>query len=247
MLFLNYLIIILDSCRYDVFLEADTPFLDSIGTLYKGYTITNWTPTSFIAFFGHGMFPYIEGNPNLKYYPRQSFNYLRNLVQYYKIMYTGMPYLSPYNIAIKGLIDLFDKYKFFNHIDIISDTRLYYKLDTMKYTDIPLYTVIWTGETHQPYSTRNNMTRDWRGQLLQDYWKGITDIEPEYFQYLRDRQRQMIEYIDRELSRYKISENTVFILTADHAECLGEDHLYGHGIKPHIKQFEVPVVYGVID
>ena len=58
----SFLLITLDSCRYDTYKAAETPNLDKIGSVHKAYAPGNFTLPSHIAMFS-GFMP---GDPKSK-------------------------------------------------------------------------------------------------------------------------------------------------------------------------------------
>jgi hypothetical protein len=56
----NIVLIIMDSCRYDSFMRADTPNIDRIGSVSKRYSYASWTAPSHYAFL-MGIMPH--GSP----------------------------------------------------------------------------------------------------------------------------------------------------------------------------------------
>ena len=241
---MNYLFIILDSCRYDVFIEANTPFFDSLGKVYKAYTNSNWTPSSFVNFFGHGQFPHLKGLTVAETYQgllKQELNFMSHLTGYRKILFTGMPWLSKVNHGVRSTLELFNDYVFLNRIQVAKRAVKYYN----NWAKEPYFFVMWLGETHQPYSVEGDVTL-WKGQELVEYNKGMDTVSMEYLEYLKDRQRRMVEYCDKELSKLRIRDNTLVVITADHGESFGENHIFGHGNDIHPVQFEVPLIVSKI-
>lgn len=89
----NYLFITLDSCRYDTFLEAKTPFLDKLGKVKKALTHGTYTLPAHSSFFvGH--FPNVFENPTLPYYSE-------NISQLWRVK-RHLSNAKPINIELEG-------------------------------------------------------------------------------------------------------------------------------------------------
>lgn len=58
----NYLLITLDSCRYDTFIEAHIPNMKGVGEVYKAFSNGNFTYPSYAAIF----VGFTPGNPRLR-------------------------------------------------------------------------------------------------------------------------------------------------------------------------------------
>src|SRR4051794_3466787 len=67
----NVLFITLDSCRYDTFVEASTPTIDSLGSTRCALTHATYTVPAHVAFFT-GHLPVVLDSPQPEYYSEAS-------------------------------------------------------------------------------------------------------------------------------------------------------------------------------
>jgi len=105
----NHLIIVLDSCRYDLFCEVlpETKFFKRLGEVTRAYTNANLTAPSFVEIFGHGYFPRPLPK-NFPYVPYGEVNFIQKRKEY-KILITGMPMLWKGMISVRSTIKAFDE------------------------------------------------------------------------------------------------------------------------------------------
>ena len=238
---LKHLMVVLDSCRYDLFNELyqnnELPFFQRLGEPLKSYTCSNVTSSSFVLSFSHGVFPYPQ--------PR-GFGLKRqiNLVGNFKgksMLVTGMPMIWPRHLSVKSTMAAFDEVDFRRNRNVcLHGVRRYNELE-----EKPDLFVLWCGETHHPYEVEQGTT-SWYPPKINAYNRGKDSLEPEYFEYLKSRQKHMIAYCDANLSLLELDEPIRISLTADHGESMGEEHRIGHGNSIHPVQFTVPFQCGVI-
>lgn len=227
---MKYLVIILDSLRYD---SADDHSLKNFGPRRKAITNANFTAASFVSMLGCGFWPRWDGD-----YPRL-FHQMPNFVQSIpgkKVMITGMPWLSPTMSYVSSVISQFTDYIFRD-----THTILDFSVDFLaEKGDTYNFFLIWTGETHQPYSVGNNKT-DWDREKIRHMVSGEEEIDPDYMAYLHQRQREMFRYCSEIINSMDIARETWVLITADHGESFGENGVYGHGNDIHPTQFTVPL------
>lgn len=173
----NYIIIILDSLRFDTFVEARSQVISRIGTLEKRYSYASWTAPShynllmgllphsspvnvyaseyykndFIKFnerFGASGFEFKKLVPQL-YLPL----FMRNKLGYKTHALTSLPVLNPSTPLNTG----FDKFKLMEkHNDMAA------MLDEMTFSDdYPSFYLLNVGETHYPYALPDEPENEW--------------------------------------------------------------------------------------
>jgi len=244
------ILFILDSCRYDTYMKANTELIDKlVGPCHKGYTRTNLTPTSFVDIVNYNRLP--QPWPGEKII----LNYINYLSKkgIYTALFTDNPHIHTINDSIKGVAKNFDKYEvlgfkgknrnddYYNQLDnIIEDT-----VNTANEHE-SYYIICWTNNTHQPYNLDGKPFNEYLklGSAYRQYNKGADVLSNEVFDMIKRRQVLCCEE-----ATYKIGEaiqkfewNEIFI-TADHGESMGENHFFGHGVSLNREEFEVPVVY----
>lgn len=265
----NWVLLVLDSCRFDSFESAKTPNLDKLGSLERRWSYATWTAPSHYNLL-LGLLPHdtpkrswsadIYAEEYQRYAARLGVeldfrklapelwlpDYLRKL-GWHTGAWVSMPILNETVPLNKG----FDDYKLRDrHNDlagIIDDLRFY--------DDRPSFWLINAGETHYPYEIP---TREYqplpRLSGLHGAVKrfGETPSEaPEFFKQemmdkLRNRQVEAVHYVDSLLPilREMVPDNTWLTVTSDHGECFGEDNYFGHGPIHHPKVLEVPLLEG---
>ncbi|RLJ01771.1 MAG: hypothetical protein DRP11_03880 [Candidatus Aenigmatarchaeota archaeon] len=232
----NYLIIVLDSCRYDLFVEVlpETEFFRKLGKVTKSYSVCSVTGPSFVEIFGNGYFPQPVPD-NFPFKPRGEVNFIQHRAEY-KVLFTGMPMLWKGSVAVRSTVECFDDYRFQRTRSVCKEGVDYW--NELSRAQYPLFFVLWTGETHWPYSLQG-----YDGTLYGSpdaYNRGRDVYKPEFFELLKRKQKEMIAYCDEQLSKLKFYLPTWVIVMADHGEAMGEDHKIGHGVYPHAVEFEVP-------
>jgi len=232
----NHFIIVLDSCRYDLFCEVlpKTKFFKRLGNVTRAYSNANITAPSFVEIFGHGYFPHPLPD-DFPYASSGEVNFIKKRKEY-KILITGMPMLWKGMISVRSAIEAFNEYHFMKDHNVCKEgVELWNQKSVEK---APIFFVLWTGETHWPYSLKG-----YDGTLYgstKQYNQGKDVYKPEFFELIRRKQKEMIMYCDEVLSRSIFSHPTYVLVLADHGEAMGEDHKIGHGIYAHPIEFEVP-------
>ncbi len=173
----NYIIIILDSCRYDTFMEANPETIMKLGEVELRYSYASWTAPShynllmgllphtspehvyaseyykkdFIKFnerFGAQGFEFKNLVPQLYLPP-----FMRNKLGYKTHALVSLPVLNPKTPINIG----FDKYMLMEkHNDMAA------MLDQMDFSDdYPSFYMLNVGETHYPYALPDEPEDQW--------------------------------------------------------------------------------------
>lgn len=267
--------IVMDSCRYDSFVAAQTPNIDRIGHAQRRYAYASWTAPSHYA-FTIGMMPHTSptdvvasevykeefvqwrdrtGCPEIAFktfLPELSLPNVLNKLGYRTVAKVSMPVLNKYTLISQH----FDDYKLMPHHNDFASM-----VDEMKFPeDEPHYYFLNLGETHYPYMLSGEDLPHISGVhgvlksiAREDASRTATSgaklpFTPERFAMLHRQQSTCVEYIDRQIGKLMeiAPRNTHFIVTADHGELFGEGGYFGHGPIMHEKCFEVPFVEGVV-
>ncbi|MEZ5977337.1 MAG: sulfatase-like hydrolase/transferase [Planctomycetota bacterium] len=177
----NFIVITLDSCRYDAFMAAAPKIIPKIsgGKVEKRYTYASWTAPSHYNLLT-GLFPHTTP-PNVyasEYYKEDFYNYnerlgarekkidfaamvpglwlpefLRNKLGYRTHARVSLPVLNPKT----GINRFFDTFQLMDsHNDMAS------MLPTMKFEeDRPAFYMLNVGETHYPYAKPDEDSSMW--------------------------------------------------------------------------------------
>ena len=267
---MNHLIyIVLDSCRYDTYLAAQTPNLDRLGKVELRYSYASWTsPSHYVLLMG--MIPHKNptlilasevykedfkawgrrlGFPDLEFrdfVPELSLPRQLQKLGYNTVGRVSLPVLNQYTTFSQ----YFDDYKMMeDHNDFVGMIREIH-FNGPK----PYFYFLNLGETHYPYMLDKSEAPVLHG--VHGVLKNLDSEKepPQAFfdqgQMARFRQQQIraLEYIDGLLwdLYMKCPANTYFIITSDHGELFGEDGFFGHGPIFHEKVFEVPFVESLL-
>ena len=228
----NLLVVVLDSCRYDTFLMAEKPNIESIkGELYKVYSPASYTPPSMLA-YSLGTPPL---NAPLKY--RKTLFLRREYFDipfHHNAIFTPNPLIIRYKNIFKG----FDTIQGLQYDYIHSSKEIFQ--DAVDYIkskkDFRVFMLVM--ETHSPF---------WDGKKKWD----IFNI-PTREQFL-EVQSKSVTSVDQNLPILldNIPKDTRLIITADHGELYDKNEkgemIYHHNltynnIEFHKKLFEIPLL-----
>ena len=173
----NYIIVVLDSCRYDTFVAANPKTIIKLGDLEQRYSYASWTAPSHYNML-MGLLPHISPKQVYasEYYKKDFLRFnerfgvdgfeFKNLVpQMYipsfmrdKLGYTtramvSMPVLNPHTPVNTG----FDSFKLMD-----SHNNMAAMLDEMTFSaERPSFYMLNVGETHYPYATPLEPENEW--------------------------------------------------------------------------------------
>ena len=173
----HFIVITLDSCRWDSFMAAEPKIITKLGKVEKRYTYASWTAPSHYNLLT-GLLPHTSP-PNVyasEYYKEDFFNYnerlgakgiefakmvpglwfpglLRNTLGYMTHARVSLPVLNPKT----GINRDFDSFQLMDsHNDMAA------MLPTMKFDgDRPHYYMLNVGETHYPYAKPDEDSSMW--------------------------------------------------------------------------------------
>ena len=272
----NYLLLVLDSCRYDSFLAASPKAMRRLGKVERRWSYASWTAPSHYNLL-MGLMPH--PNPRrtfpadvytrdfLKYKERlgdqdvefKSFLprlYLPALLQklgYKTHAMVSLPVLNPATVLNSG----FDSYRLMDrHNDLRS------MVQALSFSEgQPSFYLLNAGETHYPYALPDEPEDEWpkisgvHGVFRHlDQWivggkiRKTTPFSQRKLNALRQRQVIAVKHIDLVVEELfdLVPRNTYVTVTSDHGELFGEDGFFGHGPIVHEKVLEVPFVEGKI-
>jgi hypothetical protein len=270
----NYLLVILDSCRFDTFLEAQPPTILKLGDLQKRWSYASWTaPSHYNLLMGllpHSSPPQIFASEHykseyLKYNERlgaEGIDFkemlphlflptlLKRQLGYRTHAYVSMPVLNPHTILNTD----FDTYRlmpYHNDMAAILD-ELWFDPER------PSFHLLNIGETHYPYALPGEDPSSWpRISGVNGVLKRLDqEMEAETVEFfsedrlreLRQRQVEAVKYLDEVFEELfdLVPPNTYITVTSDHGELFGEAGYFGHGPIQHEKVLEVPFLEGKI-
>jgi hypothetical protein len=262
----NFLLLTLDSCRYDVMCDAHTPVLDRYAReVLPAQTPANFTYAAHHAFFA-GILPHVPE-------PRAYYNrFVRQLVgltkageghrvtgRALKAVYSDNNLVSGlresgYQTVGAGAMNWFQQdaltrwFENFRFTDTDAEAQVDYLLEEIDVTR-PFFGFINFGETHDPFYYKGKETESpFRVQARLMEWppreQGAIgrDCEPYWHQV------EALEFVDRQLSRLfeALPGDTIAIVCGDHGEAFGEDGYWGHAVN-HPKVHEVPLAIFRLD
>lgn len=271
---MNHIVfIVMDSCRYDTLMKANTPNIRRIGNgkIAKRYSYASWTAPSHYT-FTMGMMPHASprdvfasevykdeyqqwveriGAPGIEFknfLPELSLPKVLSKLGYCTLAKVSMPVLNKHTLISKH----FDDYKLMdNHNNFAG------MVEEIEFPDDqPQYYFLNLGETHYPYMLSGKDLPHVSGlhgalkTMGVDSHGGPVQVRDafdlEKLKGLQEQQVKCAEYIDSLIGKLmeKAPSNTHFIVTADHGELFGEDGYFGHGPIMHEKCFEVPFLEG---
>lgn len=223
----NYVILILDSCRFDSWLRASPRVMSRLGPLERRWTYATWTAPSHYNLL-IGLLPHTSP-PNVyasEYYKDDFLKFRERLrlhelsfgrmvphlwlptylqsIGYRTNMLVSMPVLNPETPINRG----FDHYQLMDrHNDVTAMIR------AMRfYEDRPSFFVLNTGETHYPYATPDEPENEWpRISGVNGVFKHLDDhvrqgglihtseafFDDEKLRRLHQRQVDAVRWVDR--------------------------------------------------
>ena len=172
----NYVLIVLDSCRYDAFVKARPKTMRKLGSLQRRWAYASWTaPSHYNLLMGlmphsspRGIFAseyyqrdFLKFNERLgaeglefkRFVPRLYLPVLLQNLGYKTHAMVSLPVLNPLTVLNTG----FDEYKL---MDRHNDMRA--MLPQMKFQDDrPSFYLLNVGETHYPYALPGEPPEQW--------------------------------------------------------------------------------------
>jgi hypothetical protein len=254
----SVLLITLDSCRYDTFVEANAPNLKAVGPLYRAMAPSHFTFGSHASMFA-GFTPGVADGSGIPY---ANPKYAR----IFKLRVLSPGLVKPYfELDGRNIVDGFRRLGFLalgsgavgwfdpatpaSELLVRDFEHFYYKgpshgcirsqvewLMGHLPSHRPVFLFLNVGETHVPYFFEG---APWDPSFNPCVpFAGETNDAAE----CRRRQRMCLEFVDRELAPLLgLFNQAATIVCADHGDCWGEDGLWEHGIA-HEKVFEVPLI-----
>jgi hypothetical protein len=271
----NYVVVILDSLRYDSWVEAQPETLAQLGPVERRWSYATWTaPSHYNLLMGllpHTSPPEVYAS---EYYkedflryrdrlgvPDMEFKrlipslflptYLKHSLGYRTHARVSMPVLNKHTAINRD----FDSYELMpKHNDMAA------MLPDMSFDEqAPSFWLLNVGETHYPYAPPHEDPSKWpRISGVHGVFKHLDDADEggdavDFFDQTRlrelhDRQIEAVRYVDGVIARLfdLLPSDTWVTVTSDHGELFGEERFFGHGPVMHEKVLEVPFVEGMV-
>jgi hypothetical protein len=173
----NFIIVILDSCRWDTFMEAGVKFPGQLGKVEKRYTYASWTAPSHYNLLT-GLLPHTSPSNVYasEYYKDDFLNYNKRLgaegVEFAKMvpglwlpefLRNHMGYSTHARVSLPVLNQKTGINRFFDSFELMdSHNDMRAMIPTMKFdSERPSFYLLNVGETHYPYATPEEPENDW--------------------------------------------------------------------------------------
>ena len=270
----NLVLVILDSLRYDSWIDAGPRALAALGPVERRWSYATWTAPSHYNLL-MGLLPHTS--PTEVYaseYYKQDFlrygerlgvpgmefrrllpsiflpTFLKHQLGYRTHALVSMPVLNEHTVLNRD----FDTYRLMpSHNDMAA------MLDALHFEEeVPSFYLLNVGETHYPYALPSEDPSNWpRISGVHGVFKHLgeegsaqaTDFfDQTRLRELRGRQVEAVSYLDGVFARLfdRLPDDTWVIVTSDHGELFGEARFFGHGPVMHEKVLEVPFVEGIV-
>ena len=271
----NLVLVILDSLRYDSWVEAAPETLAQLGTVERRWSYATWTAPSHYNLL-MGLLPHTSPSAVYasEYYKQDYLRYRERLgvpdIEFKDLLPSiflptylkhGLGYMTHARVSMPVLNEHtainrdFDSYELMpRHNDMAA------MLPDVRFDgDAPSFYVLNVGETHYPYATPGEDPSEWphisgvHGVFRRlgdgsDPEEAVEFFDSTALRELHTRQIDAVRYLDGVFARLfdLLPSNTWVIVTSDHGELFGEGRFFGHGPIMHEKVLEVPFVEGPV-
>jgi hypothetical protein len=272
----NFVIVILDSLRYDSWVAAEPSALSQLGPVERRWSYATWTaPSHYNLLMGllpHTSPPEVYAS---EYYKQDFLRYSERLgvddIEFKKLLPSiflptylkrslgyrtharvSMPVLNKHTAINRD----FDSYELMpKHNDMAA------MLPDMQFDDeAPSFYLLNVGETHYPYALPDEDPKQWPHiSGVHGVFKRLDErdaqtgdmvefFDQEKLKELHARQVETVRYLDGVFARLfdLLPDDTWVTVTSDHGELFGEERFFGHGPVMHEKVLEVPFVEGPV-
>jgi hypothetical protein len=272
----NFVVVILDSLRYDTWMAARPQTLSVLGPVERRFSYASWTaPSHYNLLMGllpHTSPPHVYASEYYKedfvrYSDRLGVvdmefkkllpsiflpTYLKHTLGYRTHARVSMPVLNKFTVINRD----FDSYELMpSHNDMAAMVA---ELEFEEQR--PSFWLLNVGETHYPYAYPGQESNDLPHiSGVHGVFKKLDDMRSEggeaaeFFderrlKELHERQVAALEYLDGVFAQLleRLPRNTWLTVTSDHGELFGEDGYFGHGPIAHEKVLEVPFLEGLV-
>jgi hypothetical protein len=243
----SFILVTLDSCRWDSFERAHSPFFDSLGSALPGRSHSDMTLGSHIGLLS-GFFHKCQA-----WSPKRSFKPVWLASEFKRLGYTTLGAISlPFCSSTWGFDRDFDAWdeqlKGYDGKEVFVKPlkqSLAFLSERMEEREGPYFIFLNIGETHMPYRHAEMEKYPWERvhkHLIHEFCSHRQDAPQELLRDMHEAQVAMAGWVDARLGEFPWPEDAAWYVTADHGEFFGEDHLFGHGIGCHNLEVRVPVL-----
>lgn len=266
----DFILLVLDSCRYDSFVRAQPENLGRLGPMERRWSYATWTAPAHYDLLT-GLLPH-RGEPG-----RHAQDVYRDEFAAWQARlgvpldwgsmaprlwlpsfladrgwrcqaWVSLPVLNPSVPLAAGFHRFLLRERHADLAGIFGDLRFY--------DDAPAFWLVNAGETHYPYEVPGRAydplprLSGLHGAVRRYDDLGASDamFSPEQLAALHERQVDAVRYVDGliPLLRDLAPPGTWLTVTSDHGECFGEGGFFGHGPIQHETVLEVPFVEGLL-
>jgi len=224
------LLIILDSVRYDRFMEAYAPELKRLGKVHKAYSHGTWTRPSVVSILS-GYLPQSEIGQIYK----------PSWIMLDKVMFHDQEipaYFLNANAWMRNMAP--SSYVERWYPEPYSAGAMIYDAKRIMESHSEFFVAMLLVETHGPYDYKPSKRDPKVAELFKAYNNGEENEAP---RIAAERQREAISFLSVLLEPLLEIPDRV-IVTSDHGDLMGEEHRIGHDptFPFHIKLLEVPLI-----
>jgi len=229
------LLIMFDSVRYDRFIEAHTPTLDSLGEVALAWTHGTWSRPSMVSILS-GFLPYNEKYKNpysITHKLLGSGMFGKEVPSFFFNANDWMRFAGP------------SAYKEITGFGSFPAKKMVEGARELMEREKEFFIAMIFPETHVNYAFKPETESETKRitQLFGDYTiRGMDNDAPEV---AAERSRKAISHLDQVIKPLlPLADRVVF--TSDHGELMGEHHTIGHdpGFPFHEVLLKVPLVIG---
>lgn len=242
-------LIVMDSVGHEQFQKAKTPNMDNGGfkNFSPAYSGATWTIPSVVHMMT-GRLPFHDGRERL-------FPSCYWLPRHFHELGGSAHYLAAVGIPTHIIKYEWDTFHFPPRGERDAESIINKALFVIENFPNPRkFFYLHFEDTHSPYECKGNGgegSTNWRIDEILKYNCGKAEIEPEYFEYLKKRQVETIEFMDKALKPLIDIESTM-VITSDHSDVFGlgrvKDRVFryfGHDNTMFHELLEVPLLVRV--
>ena len=222
------LVIVFDSVRYDLFMEANAPNLKSLGKVHRAYSHGSWTRPSMSSLLSG----YLPSCPEVKNPWEPQWIMLKFVEGGRRVFYNSNAWM--HNVHPLDGVERYypDPY---SAQSMVGDV-----LEEVEGLSLAVFLFM---ETHIAYSYREEDT----SEIFRRVWRyNQGEEDPLLVSEMWNRQKKAVDYLDNLIKPLLDLEDTRIVFTSDHGELFGEHHRLGHDptLPFDVKLFEVPLIVG---
>ncbi len=259
----HIVLIVMDTVRKDRlscygYERETTPFLDELAetsvVFDSAHSTSGWTSPAHASLFT-GLYPVAHQTTQENWVLDSSWTTLAETLEEAGYATTGIvenPMLSIRNGFAQGFADFHESWRGERStLELFRDSLVKRKADT------PLFTFINLMGAHSPYRAPKEFSLPFvrdrsitlRANLWREFFLGSAEFTEAELEHLRDLYDGEIRYTDHlvseiagELKRAGLWENTVFVVTSDHGENIGDHDMMDHVFSLYESTTAIPLL-----